>query len=293
MTMTSEAAWSDRTWRSRDGLNLHARVYGERSTSALPVVCIPGLTRNARDFEEVAPWIAAQGRQVFAVDLRGRAQSDRDPDPRRYQPRVYAQDMVALLESIGAPKAIFIGTSLGGLVTMALAASNPRVIGGAVINDVGPRVARAGLARIRSYAGKSAPVNTWDDAAAYAKSINGVAFPDAPDESWSVVARRLFKEEGGRPVLDYDPKIFRAPNPVVAWLAGPVLWSAFKRLGQAGPLLLLYGELTDVLDADTRQRMKQVAPNMVSVGVPRVGHAPWLSEPSAREAISTFLSKAP
>lgn len=283
---------ADYSWTSRDGLSLYGRVYGD-DRGKLPVVCIPGLTRNSRDFEEVAPWIAGRGRKVYAVDLRGRGRSDRDAKARRYQPRVYADDIVMLLKSIGASKAIFVGTSLGGLVTMALAAGQSGCIGGAVINDVGPQVAKAGLARIRSYAGKRAAVETWADAAAYAKSINAVAFPDAPEESWPIVARRLFKEEAGRPVLDYDPLIFRAPNPIVTWLATPVLWSAFRRLGEAGPVLLVHGALTDVLDAGTIERMRQRAPHLQTASVPRVGHAPTLSEPEAREAIARFLDGAP
>lgn len=285
--------WTDYTWTSRDGLNLYARAYGAPQADTLPVVCIPGLTRNARDFEDLAPWIAARGRRVFAVDLRGRGKSDRDPNPKRYNPRVYADDMVMLLNAIGARKAIFVGTSLGGLVAMALAASKPSVIGGAVINDVGPAVAKAGLARIRSYAGQGAPVTTWAEAAAYAKRINGVAFPNMPDDAWLEIARRLFREEGGRPVLDYDPLIFRAPNPVVTWLASPFLWAAFASLGRAGPLLLIHGGLTDILDARTIMRMKLRAPHMATAMAPNVGHAPMLSEPEALSAIEMFLKDAP
>lgn len=290
--MTRGASWVEHIWRSRDGLNLHARVYGD-DRAKLPVVCIPGLTRNARDFEDVAPWIASQGRKVLAVDLRGRGQSDRDPNPRRYQPRVYAQDMAALLRSIGAKKAIFVGTSLGGVVIMALAASRPNILGGAVMNDVGPEVAKEGLARIQSYAGASAPVISWDEAAAYAKRINGAAFPDAPEEEWPVVARRLFREEGGRPVLDYDPLIFRAPHPLAVWLARPLLWSAFRRLAARRPLLLVHGAITDILDTKTIARMKLAAPHMDVAAVPRVGHAPSLMEPAAREAMAAFFQRAP
>jgi pimeloyl-ACP methyl ester carboxylesterase len=291
--MAGETTWRDHLWTSHDGLTLHARVYGAPAAGKLPVVCIPGLTRNARDFEEVAPWIAAQGRQVFAVDLCGRGQSDRDTDPRRYQPRVYAQDMASLLRSVGAAKALFIGTSLGGLVTMALTSAHARLIGGAVLNDVGPRVAKAGLKRIGAYAGKGAPVNDWADAAAYVKRTNGVAFPDMPDEAWTVIARRLFKDEGGRPALDYDPHIIKPANPFVIWLTQPVLWSMFRRLGRCGPLLLVHGAITDILDAPTIARMQRAAPNMKVAAVAGVGHAPWLTEPAAREAIADWLREAP
>jgi len=191
-------------------------------------------------------------------------------------------------------KAIFVGTSLGGLVTMTLAARHRRLIGGAVLNDVGPSIAKAGLARIRSYAGKRAPVQTWAEAAAYAKQTNGVAFPDYSDEDWATFARRIFREgDGGRPELDYDPHIFKAAHPLAIWLTQPLVWAAFKRLGKAGPLLLVHGQLTDILDTATIARMQIAAPGMTAAAVPRVGHAPMLSEPAARDALAAFLERAP
>lgn len=279
-------------WRSADRLILFARDYGQDS-GKLPVVCIPGLTRNSRDFEDVAPAIAALGRRVLAVDLRGRGMSERSPDPKTYSPRVYADDMMALLASIGAPRAIFVGTSLGGLVTMTLAIRKPEVVGGAVLNDVGPEVGKAGLARIRGYAGKGAPVQTWEDAAAYVKRINSVAFPDYADDAWMPLARKLFRDEGGKPVIDYDPGIARATNPVVAWLATRMLWPAFRRLAACGPLLLVHGAQSDIIEAPTIARMRQAAAHMQVTAIPRVGHAPMLTEPAARDAIAAFLKTAP
>lgn len=279
-------------WRSADGLDLFARDYGE-DAGKLPVICIPGLTRNSLDFEEVAPAIAAQGRRVLAVDLRGRGRSDRSDNPKTYSPRTYAADMTALTKSIGVSQAIFVGTSLGGLVAMTLAVRNPQVIGGTVLNDVGPEVGKAGLARIRSYAGKGAPVETWNDAAAYVKRTSGAAFPDYPDEAWMPIARRLFRDENGKPVIDYDPQVARASNPVAAWIGARMLWPAFRRLAKTGPLLLVHGEQSDIIEPRTIARMKRTAPHMKVAAVPRVGHAPMLTEPAAREAISTFLSNAP
>lgn len=280
------------TWRGQGGLTLYARDYGE-ANAKLPVVCIPGLTRNARDFEEVAPWIAAQGRRVLVVDLRGRGRSERETDPRRYHPRIYADDVTALLATIRVKKAVFVGTSLGGLVTMTLAARRPHLIGGAVLNDVGPRIAKAGLARIRSYAGKSAPVETWADAVAYTKRINGLAFPDYPDAAWDQVARRLFVDVDGKPVPDYDPRVLRAANPLVAWLAPALLWAAFKRLMRTGPVLLVHGEISDIIDAEGVRLMKRQAPGLQVAAVPRVGHAPWLNEPAAQAALAKFFAAAP
>jgi pimeloyl-ACP methyl ester carboxylesterase len=279
-------------WRSADRLKLFARDYGQ-DRGKLPVICIPGLTRNSRDFEDVAPAIAALGRRVLAVDLRGRGRSERSPDPKTYTPRIYADDMMALLASVGASRAVFVGTSLGGLVMMTLAVRNPRSIGGAVLNDVGPEVGKAGLARIRGYAGKGAPVQTWEDAAAYVKRTNGVAFPDYPDEAWLPFARKLFRDEGGKPVIDYDPNVARTANPFVAWLATRLLWPAFRRLAKTGPLLLVHGEHSDIIEPATIARMKRAAPHLKAAAVPRVGHAPMLTEPAAREAIAAFLRDTP
>lgn len=289
--MSDPENYADFTWTSRDGLTLHARRYGQPG-GRRPVVCIPGLTRNCRDFETVAPWIAGQGRDVIAVDLRGRGKSDRSV-PRRYNPRVYAEDMACLLEATGLEQAVFVGTSLGGLVTMALAARRPALIAGAVLNDVGPRVAPAGLARIRAYAGKAIDVASWGDAADYARQINGVAFPAYGDEDWMIVARRLFTEKDGRPVLDYDPDIFSPPHPLLVRLTEPLAWSAFRRLARTGPLQLVRGELTDVIDVRTVSRMQRLAPDMADAVIPGVGHAPMLDEAESRAALAEFLDRAP
>ena len=289
----SVAAFQDRFWTSANGLRLHARDYGA-ADDKLPVVCIPGLTRNCRDFEDLAPWMAERGRRVLAADLRGRGQSGRDPDRRHYQPIVYADDIISLLQSIGAPQALFVGTSLGGLVTISLAARRPDLIGGAVLNDVGPRVSSAGLRRIANYVGKTTPVRTWADALAYAKQINAVAFPHYEDERWAVVARRLFKEdENGAPVLDYDPLIFRKANPLVMWLTTPLIWRAYRRLSRCGPLLILRGASSDILDLRTVREMQRVAPKAVVAEIPGVGHAPMLDEPAARSALADYLDSAP
>lgn len=285
-------AYRAHEWRSSDGLKLFARDYGENG-DRLPVICIPGLTRNSRDFEDVAPALAAMGRRVLAVDLRGRGRSDRSADPKTYSPRVYANDMTALLATLKAPQAIFLGTSLGGLVTMTLAVRNPKVIGGAILNDIGPEVGKAGLERIRSYAGKSAPVQTWEDAAAYVKRTNGIAFPDLVDADWLPFARKLFRDEGGSPVIDYDAHVARAASPVIAWLATRLLWPAFRKLAKAGPLLLVHGEHSDIIEAGTIAKMKRAAPHMKIAAVPRVGHAPMLTEPVALGAIGAFLEVSP
>jgi pimeloyl-ACP methyl ester carboxylesterase len=207
----------DLTWTSQDGLVLHARDYAPvGEVSGVPVICIHGLTRNARDFEDLAPRIAATGHRVIAVDVRGRGRSARDPQPLNYHPGTYAMDIVALLDATGVDRAVFVGTSMGGIIAMVLASIRPEAIAGAVLNDVGPELSPAGLARIGGVGGGSA-FATWDEAATYAKAINGAAFPTYTDADWTVFARRLVDETpDGTLALAYDPDIaapFKAADP--------------------------------------------------------------------------------
>ena len=285
----------DRWWTSLDGLRLHARDYaGGPGEARLPVICIHGLTRNARDFEDVAPYIAATGRRVLAIDVRGRGLSAYDPNPMNYHPGTYAADVIALFDQAGLSRAVFVGTSMGGLITMTLSALKPLAVAAAVLNDIGPEISPVGLGRIASYVGKSAPVQTWADAAAVCKQNNGVAFPDLSDADWMTFAQRTFREgPDGVPVADYDANIAvpirAAANPAVA----PSLWPLFKKLARKRMLLTVRGGLSDLLDPKTVKRMQRTAPHMAYAEVPHVGHAPALTEPQARSAILEFLSKAP
>lgn len=291
-------SWADRFWTAAGGLRLHARDYAAASGPAqAPVICLHGLTRNARDFEALAPHIAARGRRVLALDVRGRGQSAWDPEPARYVPATYAGDVLALMDALAIAKAVFIGTSMGGLITMVLGAFRPSAVAAAVINDVGPELAPEGLARIVGFAGKDDPVETWADAAAYAKRVNAIAFPHYTSEDWDAFARRLFIEKDGRPALDYDPAIARAfapPPPAPGQEAPPPpdLWPLFK--GLAGrPLLTVRGGLSDLLSPDILGRMREAIPDMAVAEVPGVGHAPMLDEPEALKAIDDLLEAAP
>jgi pimeloyl-ACP methyl ester carboxylesterase len=282
----------DLTWRGAGGLALYARDYaGSGGPARCPVVCIHGLTRNSADFEDVAPWIAAQGRRVIAVDVRGRGRSERDTDPKRYNPMVYAGDMLALLDSAGIGKAVFIGTSMGGIITMAIAAKRLACIAAAVLNDVGPVISMAGLNRIKSYVGKGRTVETWDDAAAYIKSINEVAFPANTMADWHVWAKRTFRQdEAGRISLDYDPQIAAAIQGSKLKSTSLVAKMMYRRLARNRPTLLIRGANSDIVGPDEAQYMRRAAPGLVYAEVPGVGHAPMLTEPAARAALSGFLS---
>ncbi|MBX7249172.1 MAG: alpha/beta hydrolase [Caulobacteraceae bacterium] len=292
----STATPAGRWWSSPDGLRLHARDYpGAEGSAKLPVIAIHGLTRNSRDFESVAPYIAASGRRVLALDVRGRGLSDRDPQPMRYLPPTYAGDVLALMAQLGIAQAVFLGTSMGGLITMAIAVSKPKMIAGAILNDVGPEVGKAGLMRIAGYAGQPGPaIDSWDDAADYSRRTNAIAFPDRPQEFWDAFARRCFREDAaGKPVLDYDPDIsapIRAAGPKALT---PNLWPFFNRLARHAPTLLVRGETSDILDSAIAEKMRRKARTMAYAEVPGVGHAPMLDEPEAKAAILEFLARVP
>lgn len=281
--------FADRVWTSADGLSLYARDYaGAAGPAKLPVVCIHGLTRNSRDFEDVAPWIAARGRRVLAVDVRGRGRSDRDPNPLNYQPPVYAGDVVGLMMQAGIGRAVFVGTSMGGLITMVLAATNPPAVAAAVLNDVGPELSPVGLGRIMGYVGGGAPLTSWAEAAGYAEATNGAAFPGAGPEHWAAFARRIFREGAGGPELDYDPAV-TAPFRAAPTGPTPDLWPVFTAFAAGRPTLLIRGAISDLIDAGIAERMRAAGPAMAYAEVPDVGHAPMLTEPEARAALAAFL----
>jgi pimeloyl-ACP methyl ester carboxylesterase len=287
--------FAERRWNSADGLSLYARDYAAASGPAkLPVIAIHGLTRNSADFDTIAPLIAQSGRRVLAVDVRGRGQSDRAPDPMTYQPQVYAQDVLGLMRDLGIERAVFLGTSMGGLITMGLAAIRSKVIAAAIINDVGPEVAQEGLARIAAYAGQPVEINNWADAAAYVRKLNGVALPHYTDADWDAFARRTFRiGTEGTPVPDYDPDIMAPIRAAGAKALVPNLWPFFTRLAKGRPVLLVRGETSDLLSAEIAAKMRKRAPKMDFVEVPGVGHAPMLDEPEAKAAIFPFLSELP
>jgi pimeloyl-ACP methyl ester carboxylesterase len=287
-------SFQERRWTSRDGLSLFARDYAAAGGPArLPVICLHGLTRNSRDFEDLAPRVATQGRRVLALDMRGRGLSDWDPQPSHYTPKTYVADVIALLDSLAIARAIFIGTSMGGIVTMALTSARPGAIAAAILNDVGPEIASEGIARIKSYVGGAGPIASWADAAQYAEKINCTAFPHYHDSDWQRFARRLFREEDGIPRLDYDPAIAVQMRNDRYKASTFVAWLMFRKLARRRPTLLVRGEISDILTQDIAQRMRAAAPSMDVVEVPRVGHAPMLDEPTAASAIDTFLARVP
>lgn len=283
------------TYTSSDGLDLYARDYPAAGGPArLPVICLHGLTRNSLDFDELAPELAKLGRRVLALDVRGRGHSARDPNPANYTPSVYAADIVALTHALGIARAIFIGTSMGGLITMTLAATRLDLVAGAVLNDVGPVLSPRGLARIAGYAGKPALFSTWDEATGYVRDINACAFPDNPAAEWRKWAQRAFEQrEDGLLCPRYDPGIATSLQNGRLPATSMALRMAFRRLTRHRPTLLIRGALSDLVEPAQVAWMRKAAPSLAYCEVPNIGHAPMMTEPPAFDAIRAFLVRAP
>jgi pimeloyl-ACP methyl ester carboxylesterase len=280
-------------YSSPDGLRLYYRRFGvpHRSAGRCAVLCLPGLTRNSRDFAPLALHLAAQ-RVVLTPDLRGRGQSAYDHDWLRYQPETYLGDLWALLEHEELGRAIVIGTSLGGLLAMMMAATRPSRIAAIVLNDIGPEVARDGVARISTYVGRLPGVASWEEAATQIRQVNGQALPGLTAAQWLDFARQCYREgPDGRPVLDMDPAIGDAVRHAAGG-AAPDLWPLWQAIGQM-PTLAIRGADSDILTPETFDRMAREHGHLERIEVPGRGHAPLLDEPSALAAIDRFIERHP
>jgi pimeloyl-ACP methyl ester carboxylesterase len=290
----SIGGYEERVIATVDGLTLYARDYPPLApVTGLPVICLHGLTRNSRDFEVVAPRIAALGRRVIAPDMRGRGNSANDPDPAHYVPAVYAQDVLKLMDALEIPKAVFVGTSMGGLITMVLVALAPDRVAASVLNDVGPVLPAQGLSRIATYVGRAQPVASWAEAAEAARAIIGSAYPERIDDEafWLALAHRTFRErDDGKIVTDYDPHIALAFADYDEGATPPDLAPLFTALA-AKPMLSVRGGISDILTEDGVAHMRTLNPALDSATIENVGHAPTLDEPEAWDAMLDFLAK--
>ncbi len=282
-----------------DGLELFYRDYAPQPADAnapvreTPVLCLHGLTRNGRDFEEVAPQIAALGRRVIVPDQRGRGQSDWDANPDHYQPGYYVGDMLGLLTSLEVGPVVVLGSSMGGLMAMMLASAQPGKVVAAIINDIGPDLGAEGLDRIREYIGGGPAATDWADAARMTRAAHGATFPTMRNEDafWDVFARRLYRQTpDGRILLDYDPAI--AEPFLEEAESGADLWPFFEAL-KTTPTLVIRGELSDLLGRDTVAKMRLRKLDLKTAEAPAVGHAPFLNEPEVWSAIAELLDAVP
>jgi pimeloyl-ACP methyl ester carboxylesterase len=275
-------------WQSHDGLRLYSRVYAGPGSGAPTVLCLHGLTRNSRDFEDLALHLQSRYR-VVVPDLRGRGFSARDPNWKNYQPAVYVQDILALLGTVQAPRVAIVGTSLGGMLAMMLGVGQPARVAGIVLNDVGPEVDPVGVERIKQYAGRLAPARTWSEATEQIHGIFGDAWPNLDADRWAALARRSYRENAaGLVEIDADPNIGEALRAAPA--AAPDLWPFWKALRKM-PTLAIRGERSDILSAAAFARMKAENPDLQQVLVADRGHVPLLDEPECIAALDTFLAR--
>ncbi|MCB2013941.1 MAG: alpha/beta hydrolase [Sphingobium sp.] len=286
------AQYEDKYWWSNDGLRLHYRDYpaDAENTSRPMLLCLPGLTRNARDFANFADRYAGQWR-VVCLELRGRAESAYAKDPMTYVPLTYAQDIERLLTDLAPQRFVAIGTSLGGILTMLMAPTHTNRMAGALLNDIGPDIEEAGLDRIRNYVGTGGSHPTWVHAARALAESSGDVYPDYKLEDWLAMVKRLNRlNSNGRISLDYDMRIadpLKVPGNEAGFDMWPVL-AAFREI----PTLIVRGELSDLMSEKTAQRMvKDIGASAELVTVPRVGHAPTLDEPEAIAGIDRLLER--
>ena len=286
----NQSGFEEITYTARDGLRLYARLYPAPGSKRRPVVCIPGITRNSRDFHVIAQALAndpVRPRPVYALDMRGRGRSEHDPDWKNYVVPIEMLDVIDFLTLRSLSGVGVIGTSRGGMIAMVLAAAQPSALGCVVLNDIGPVVEADGLSRIAGYIGRTPLPHSWADAGRMVRDMNKAQFTRVSNAEWEQVARQFFNEANGRPAPGYDPKLSNA----LSVLDGPMppLWKhfeAFKRV----PLMVLRGENSDLLSVATVEEMGRRHPRFTAHTVRWEGHAPLLRDTHTNEAVAEFLA---
>ena len=279
--------FSDFYYQVPDGLTLYARDYPGPDDRAGCVLLMHGLTRNSRDFDVLADRLSVHFR-VLVPEQRGRGRSEWDSQPDRYGIPTYVNDMFELLEAVGEDHVAAVGTSMGGLMAMVMNAMRPGVFTHVVLNDIGPELSKEGLDRISGYVGQGGIISTWEEAVAYNRAINAVAFPSLSDQQWGEFTRQLFGERNGAPFLDYDPAISQAVRSDEGSALPPDLWSVYAQL-ESQPLMLIRGAISDLLDTDIKDRVIHSVPDLLYLEVADVGHAPMLIDDAVTEALENFL----
>lgn len=279
--------------RSSDGLKLHARSYGDRGSPT--IVCLPGLARHAADFHDFASALTdldeTVPRHVLAVDYRGRGASDHDSDPSRYTVPVETADLLTLLDTLDIREAVFVGTSRGGIVAMAAAAAKPGLVRAAILNDIGTVIERRGLLRIKGYVGKLGQPRDLNEAAGTLEGLFGGQFPNLRDRDWLAWAAATWEIKAGRLVLAYDPALAATLEPIGPYTEIPDLWALFEALKPV-PVLLIRGERSDLLSAETAEAMRQAHPGLDLITIPDQGHTPLLQGPELLDLLRSFIDRA-
>jgi pimeloyl-ACP methyl ester carboxylesterase len=291
MQKAASRNWEEVTFTSRDGLTLYARHYRASGTLGRPVLCLAGLTRNSGDFHDLATFLSThptRPRHVWCPDYRGRGKSDHDPEWRNYSPLLELLDALDFMAIVGLHQAAVIGTSRGGIIAMLMAVIRPAAMAALVMNDIGPVIETAGLARIMGYAGKVPTPADWEEAAHLVRSMNRRFFTNMTEEDWRKWARQLFAESGGRPAPSYDNKISNALSEIDITQKLPEMWPQFEAMRHM-PVMVLRGENSDILSARTVEEMAKRHPRLTAVTIHAQGHAPLLTDRFSMGMIADFL----
>lgn len=278
-----------------DGLQLHVRDYAPApgGETRLPVICLPGLSRNVRDFHQFAAALSQDPvlpRRVIALDYRGRGLSGYDENPANYNVAIECGDVIAVCTPLGISRGLFVGTSRGGLILHVMAAINPDLIAGAVLNDIGPEIEAAGLREIRDYLAKRSFPATFEEAADALERLHGSTFPALTRRDWLEMANAIYTERDGRIVADHDAKLADQLQAIDFSKPLPTLWPQFDLLAQK-PLLVVRGDRSRLFSAETMRRMKNHGSNVEAVTAEGQGHAPLLHHAGLFPQVRAFLDR--
>ena len=288
----AEAVFREITYRSADGLELFARDYGDRLSPWLPVVCLAGLTRNSRDFHDLAVHLSThrhRPRRVVAFDYRGRGRSQRAPGPESYNPAAEMHDIFDGMGALGIARAVVVGTSRGGIIGILMGVTRPASVAGLVLNDVGPKIEALGLARIKATVGGTPSPVSWPDAARLLRRLYGSSFTAWTDQDWADFARRTFRDDNGSPASDYDAALAETLDGLEFDQPIPDLWQEFRALKEI-PILAIRGENSDLLAEDTLAAMQAAHPRIETITIAGEGHAPALRGGTLLARISAFIT---
>ncbi|MEM8794179.1 MAG: alpha/beta hydrolase [Pseudomonadota bacterium] len=289
---SSTDIWQDFECSATDGLMIRGRDYGSRVFDAMPVVCLPGLTRSVRDFDAIARRLSTdeiRPRRVLSINNRGRGTSDYDPNWKNYNPITEAQDVLSAITAAGLEDVVLFGTSRGGIISMLLGSMRPAIIKGVVLHDIGPEIDGKGLLRIKSYVTRMPDPKSWQDAADILKTIHQGSFPNYSPEDWMKSARLTFGDKNGAPAVDYDRNLSKTLESISPDQPIPTMWPQFMSL-RSIPLLVIRGEISDLFSEKTLETMDRAHPTMQTVTVPQEGHVPNIMAENVLASLDGFLA---
>lgn len=284
------------TWTSRDGLTLSGREWrpeGNALSRHPTILCLTGLSRNTRDFNDIADFLQKKGYHIVALDYRGRGESAWDPEWHNYAIPIEGHDIDDAIAFLGLERFAILGTSRGGLHAMAMAHryDADRMVG-VILNDVGPHIEMKAIHRIAASLGKEMEYPSFDALADQLEHSLGPQFSSFSKQDWLKLSHQLASPRGESCVIDYDPAL--AHTLIGQDDAAPVpdIWHLFEALEKV-PLLIIHGELSDLLSRETCDKMLATHPDAKLVTVRGQGHAPVLWDQQTQQEVAGFLDRLP